>query len=304
MQDEKIDLLGVQLDLAQQFLVSGFERDLDLYDDVTNATVKAGELFFEQDGRWFMRAASIPGHIAIKAMAVDVEGLYLETSPLNLEAVRSLIVEKMLPFSAKEQDGSLAFIDLTTNNALITIGAPTRPKDGEIELEERCLWAIPTAGMSRVRVEAAIKLADILYTAETYVVEEVAEEIGPVTSRSSVKRVTIRLQFEFQQRLMMEQRPLLSLKAELETAPAFTGAQVQTIELRQIMALNFRLARMGEGELQDFFAKYVAEHGIEAALNVAVFTLAGKVKRAMPPGTTWREARRVARKLIRHPIAS
>ena len=291
----ELDLLGEQILLALRFQQSGFDLSLELQDEVENETVRAKELFFEQDSRWFMRGESIPGHLALKAIAVDSDGLYIETAPMKAEEVRKAIIDRMLPFSY--QADQMAFVDTTTGKKIILLSSPTKPTDGGVELGARCLCTVLTAELDEICRHAAIRMIDTVYSVDAYEVErDEGDDIGPSASRVNAQRVSLQIQLGLQQRLQMEQRPILSLRIRREIA------QVQTVELRQVMALNQNLRHMKAEEMLKFFARYLAEHGEKAALQVAVFALAGKVKEARPD-LNWREARKLARRLVNRTAA-
>lgn len=289
----ELDLLGEQLVLAFRFQKSGFDPELTLEDEVTNETVPAKTLFFQSERRWFMRGESIPGHLGVKAIAVDADSLYLETAPLRPAAVEEAIVERMLPLRIASEGQDTVIVDTTTEQILIRIGEPTKPAEMEEELGERCLWTIPTKDLSEVRRRAVIGIADLAFTIDAYDVAPLEVESSPVTSQAAAQRITLQLQVGLQMRLQMEQRPILSLRTRMSDRQVMTGRT----ELQQVMALNQALACMAPEQIEQFFTRYVAEHGEKKALSVAVFVLAGKVKRVRPD-LTWRAARRAARKLI------
>src|SRR3989344_5169002 len=148
------DFVGSQLMLAVSFRESGFDPNLQLEDTVTSQrSARASEIFSCQEGRWFMRGDSIPGHLAIKAIGVDENGLYIETSPLNAEKVHGIIQKLMLPFRYDAKKGM--FSDITTRQPLIHIGNTVKVP----ELGARCLWAISLKGIKPVRWKAVIRLA-------------------------------------------------------------------------------------------------------------------------------------------------
>ena len=290
----ELDLLGVQLQLALAFRDSGFAPDLRLEDEVTHEALPAEDMFFQVGNRWYMRPESLPGHLGVKAIGADDDALYLETAPLRIDKIQGIAVERMMPFGYDAENS--AFIDLTTGRRLVFIGPAERPEVGGVELDPRCLWTFPFAALDDVRRRAVVELADAAFTADAYELPEEEVSVGPVTSQAAVQRISLKVQLNLQQRLQAEQRPVLSLGTEMRRE------QVQTLELRQILAIDHAIRRMTNEDLVGFFAEYVAKHGEKQALRVAVFALAGKVKSAMP-GITWREARRLARKLVHQPAA-
>lgn len=277
------DLLGDLLSEALKFADSGFDGELVLRDETSLTDAPAKELFSETDGRWFMRPESLPGDLCIKAIAVDGEGLYLETSPLNDANAREEIAEAMLPvlYDAEKR----AFVDVHRQLTLVTI---SEPKVLEKGLDDRCLWTVPLRDVSTVRRLALVQLLDLLYSRSCFEVSEQKQSVAPPTSMALVQKMSLGLQ----QRLTVEQRPMLSLKATL----GMTAKMELRTELRMLLSLERRIVSMSPEELLDFVVDHISERGEAWTKNVLLFTLAGNIKRTMPK-FTWKEARMVARKL-------
>lgn len=294
-----LDLLGQQLVMALQFAESGFNTDLALEDSVTDAPVRAGEAFQKKErNRWFMRWDSLPGHVGIKAIAVDRDAIYLETAPFDTERIRELIAERMLPVSYDEK--RRCFVDTSTGKPLITVtiaDAKVRQATRNRELAPRCMWTLPL-DVDPIRKRTMIALADLVYTDDAYRVEDVETQVpdAPVHSFAGAQRMTMQLQMELRQTLELEQRPLLSLTTEQRLE--------QRLEIQQVLALEQRIGHMSFEELLEYANSDPSPEGQHRVLKVFVFVLAGRVKRALAatqPNMTWREARRVARTLVAHP---
>lgn len=285
----EFDILGDQLLLAIRFVESGFDCDAEFKDAVNQEKVKGSSLFTRQGNVWYMNSESIPGYLAIKAIGVDKSNLYLETSPLDAKRTEEVIKDNMLPFAYDSK--RKVFSDLTTHKALIHISAWGRPQEDEITLGARCLWRIPFRSLDSIRREAAVRLADSIYTAEAFEVESIEEAEIPAPTG----RIGLRLQLRLQQSLRLEQRPILLLGQTIK------GAQrhEQRLELRQIMGLQQLILNLKPEELIDFFAKYIEEHSEKRAIQVVDFILAGKIKR-LRPNLTWKQARAHARRLTPH----
>lgn len=284
----ELDLLGQQIMLALTFRDSGFNTQLDWEDIVAGAKAKSGTIFENRGNRWFMRSDSIPGHLGIKAVAVDEKGLYLETSPLNAERVKEVISELMLPIFFSPEKG--IFSDMFTSKPLVIVTKPITPEE---EMDKRCLWDIPLEGVSDTRKKVVVRLIDGLYTADVYEVEEAEELTASVTSRRDIPKLSLLLQISLQQRLSLEQRPILSLRQ----APRMEDIMTQRLEIRQILALEQRILSMSPKDLEEFVIRYVAEHGEARTKNILLFAIAGRIKDVVPQ-FTWKEARAISKKLV------
>jgi hypothetical protein len=231
-----------------------------------------------------MRGESIPGDLSLKAIAVDADGLYLETSQLEPKQVQDTLVEEMLPFSFDAT--ALSFGDMHTGKELVSVSKATQP---EKELESRCLLTVNLKDVSSVRRQLIVRLLDTLYSRGCFVAE--MEEGGTISMPTSQKMVQ-RLQLGLQQKLIAEQRPLLSLK----TAMHGTTRGELRMELQILLSLEHRILTMTGDELLDFLVDYVTKNGEARAENILLFTIAGKIKRTMPK-LPWKEARKLARQV-------
>jgi hypothetical protein len=279
----ELDLLGDLLTEALKFRDSGFDKELVLRDETTISDITAKDMFREIDGRWFMRQESIPGDLSVKAIAVDGDGLYIETAPLNDKFAKEVIVEEMLPvlFNTKECN----FVDIHKQQILVSL---SEPKKLEKDLGARCLWTVLLQDVSEIRRQTIIKLIDLFYSRGCFEAEGDEELIAAPISQAMVQKLSLGLQ----QRLVQEQRPLLSLKNQLNVSGQL---QLRT-ELRMLLTIERRIVSMQPEELLDFVVDYVSEHGEERTKNILLFTIAGKIKRTIPK-LTWKEARKLARKV-------
>ncbi len=116
--------------------------------------------------------------------------------------------------------------------------------------------------------------------------EEQAVSAAPVTRRPKHR---LELRLGLQQRLLIEQRPMLALRGDLQ-ATVQLGLRT---DVQALLVLERRLLSMSPDQAQDFVADYVTEHGEARAKNVLLFTIAGQIKRSLPK-LSWKEARRLA----------
>lgn len=293
---QEFDLLGEQLVAAHAFRESGFDPALTVRDAITDANVPAGEMFNREGSRWFMRGDSLPGHLAIKAIAVDRDGIYLETAPLDEEKVSAIIKDKMFALAYHHTKGLV--IDTSTGKPLVVLTTHIQKPTGALkELASRIMWTIP-GGASEVRTEAVIRFADAIFSGDAFNLDGDSEEPPPETATlPRAQEMTLKLQLGLEQRLSLEQRPLLSLSPEVR------GEQRQELQLqiRQMLSIEHRLLHLTHEELLAYAAKDASLEGQKRMQKIFQFVLAGKVKRAMAdqhPDMTWRDARRIARKLV------
>lgn len=297
MKDE-LDLLGGQLVLALQFMEAGFDTSKVLQDGVRSAELPAGDIFEKRGPRWFMRNDSLPGDLTVKAIGVDDGGVYLETALPDTEEVAEVIVKQMLPLAYR--GGQI--VDTTTDRVLATVtygprrGDKRARSDKEFDrLAPRCLWTIPRTD-DPIRKTAAIRLADAIYSAGAFELEGLEDEAvsaGPVTSVAMVQRMSMEMGLHLQQRLAIEQRPLLAL----EMAPRLE----QRLEIRQLLALEHRILHMRPDQILEYVAKDASPEGLRRALHVFHFVLAGQIKRGLKErdgrDISWKDARRLARQV-------
>lgn len=293
---QEFDLLGEQLVAARALRESGFDPALTVRDAITDANVPAGEMFDQIGIRWFMRGDSLPGHVAIKAIAVDRDGIYLETAPPDEEKVRAIIEVNMFALAYNHTKGLV--IDTSTGKPLVVITTHIQKPTGAMkELAPRVMWTIPGSA-SAVRTEAVIRFADAIFSGDAFNLDEDSSEPAPETATlHQAQELTLKLQLGLEQRLSIEQRPLLSLSTEVR------GEQRQELQLqiRQMLSIEQRFLRMTHEELLAHAAKDTSPEGQRRMQKIFQFVLAGKVKRAMAeqhPDMPWRDARRIARKLI------
>lgn len=277
------DTLGEQLSLAVAFRESGFDPTMRCEDSVRSEVVPASEVFRRDNDRWHMVADSLPGHIGIKSITVDEKALYLETSPLDQKKTRVAIEEAPLWLMVRATE--LLFRDKTrTRGIRIRIG---KEFDPEISgLGKRCLWTIPH---SPLHMDVCIDVADAIYTADCYVVEEIEQDFGPATSVAAVQSITQKVQLGFQQRLVAEQRPILA------------GQQKGILAARQAVGALIhdtrRMVGLSGDELAVFLESHARAFGLLAAYELSVFALAGKLK-GVRSDLEWPQARQLAKKLI------
>lgn len=268
-------LLGEQLLLALRFAEHGFDRE-EMFDcQVTHNQIPGNELFRASGRRYFMAPDSLPGHLAIKAVALSAHEILLETSKVDTDEANEHLQTEGLPVVLK-QDG--AFKD---GRSLIQFKyGSVRGKRGT----DRCLWVIPWSKAKASDRQLMLYVADLVYNADAYQTEGVDLQGESVTSVQGAQRMELRLNMELQQRLEVEQRPELSL--EMELRPEIMLAMVQ------------RIKRMTPDELLAEAMKDPSPEGQRKFLNYIVCTLAEPVVKSNP-GMTYPEARKRIRALIR-----
>lgn len=300
MSSNGFDDIGTILKNAIAFRRSSFEASLTFEDPIAaGEQVAAHTMFTNTGGRWFLRYESLPGIVAMKAIGVDVDGLYLETSPIPKDDLTAIIREHRLPLRISPDGGQI-----TTSSArqlVVRIERLTTEIDKGLS-EARELWTIPLSGLQDVHVEHVVRLADLVYTKNSYETSEPDEAVGEVGEHP-----TMRMQLGFQQQLQLSQRPLLAQRQEqeqkLEQKQELRREQTQEmqlgqrLEIQQILSLQYQILRMSEEELLAFAMKDPTPAGQKRTLNVLIFVLAGRVKN-LKPSLPWKEARRIARKSV------
>lgn len=288
------DLLGEAVYAALNFALSGFNPELTFESSVVNRRVRCGDAFAQQNGRWFMTTDYLPGDVNIKAVGVDAEFIFVETSPLDVGEVTAVIRKHMLPVTWDRRRRMI--LDSSTRRM---IGRIEDQNDLKVELPKelsgRCLWTIPWAKLEESRRREAIRLIDLVYTAGAYdqPTDDEAEEAAAPTAQTQ----RLRLELGLQQRLQLEQRPMLALTQQMRIA----GIQTTRMELTQILGLQQSILRMGPAQLETFANRDLTPEGQARTLQIFLFVLAGQVKRAMAdthPDMTWKQARRMARQLV------
>lgn len=271
----EFDILGDLLSVAIKYLDSGFQDDLVLHDGVTNTDVMAKHLFYDRDGRYFLRDESVPGDLSIKAIAIDDNGLYLETSSIKSEDVSSLLSEEMIPLQFI--DGNL--VDIHKYQQIILVSKPEKPSE---EFDMRCLLSVPFKKISVKQRDTAIRMLDLMFTRNCFESEE-DEIFHEPTSQK------LRLKLGLQQKLALEQRPYLSLLGKL-------SAKVElSPQLGAMLSLECKMMSMTKEELLEFILKHASQHGEERTKQLLFFALAGRIKRVAPKVLTWKQARKLAK---------
>lgn len=281
------DLLGEQLLLAYRFVNSGFDKSLEGYDVINNEECQMGAIFEKQNGKWYLGYDSLPGDMSIKAIAVDASAIYLETGLLDSERVINVLVDNMSPFGYDSENN--CFMDLSKNEKIIDIIQSSDDDDYPGDLMQRSMWILPIMS-DKVRMMAMLRLADEIYSSSAYEVESVSE--------AKVDKMSLKVNLEFQQKLGLEQRPILSLNQSLKVEQKLETR----LEIKQIMAISMKLLRMNEAELIEFAAQDASKTGQKRTINIFLFALAGKFKPVLEKQRgytiTWKEARKYARRSI------
>lgn len=281
----ELDLFGEILSNGVEFARQGFASDLMLHDGVQDEYFPAGEMFQtdESGRRWILSQDSLPGDLAIKAVAVDCRNLFLEISPVDLSAAGEALEERRI---------AAEFLPVqlrTTAGRRIAVRMSASEGNPEHGISPRQLWAIPWKDR-RQDCELAIRAFDAVYTAGAYLSGEL--DMGATLPAASSPRPEMQMRMSIQLQLQQEQRPVLLLEGRPDLL------QVQRLELRGIMGLQNSVLQMTPDELERWaHGECQKPSGARKVYSVIVFTLAGRIRRVQP-SLNWREARTKARRLI------
>lgn len=286
-------LLGRQLAAALAFAKSRFDAVVVLDDAVTGEQKPAAEMFEQKGRRWFLRADSMPGDLALKAIAVTDVSLLLETAPVRPEALAQVIEDADIPLAWNSAD-AFTFGDRRAHACYLHRRDGKVTVDGKALRVWRSLWTIPhKRGTTSPSVMAAVSLADRAFEDYVYDDEKMVVDALDAGNASTprAQRREMRLELGFQQQLALEQVPVLTLGERLE----------QRMELAGILGLQRKLLSMTDEQVAAWVASDPSEEGQRRAMNVLVFVLAGKIRKARPD-ITWKDARAAARKAVFTPV--
>jgi len=274
MRQEDFDLLGQQLFLALRFAKSGFNQEELLGCCVTQEQASGQTLFFQEKNKWFMRFDSLPGVVSVKAIGVNSAKIFLETAGVDVKAANQVLVDKGLhPQFVVDSNGVKR-----DKKPWITFRNPNKT-DQKKGLGNRLLWVMPWRSLSAADHLQLIMVPDLLYSANTFEQEE-EESVSGARTQGMSFQILPRLR----QQLLTEQRPELALRQEMSVG--------------YMLIMDQRLRQMSEAEVLEEVAKDTSAEGQRRMLRLLVFSLAGKVKRAMRethPNMTWKEARALVR---------
>ena len=295
----ELDVLGQQLELAIRFAESGFEN-IDLTDAVLGEKIKAHTLFSQHvDGVktaiWFMRNDSMPGHFAIKAIAVDSTTLYIETAPLDPQEIKAIMAERALLINFSKKGG--IFVDADTMRPLVTVENTITVKHDNVTFAPRCLWKADLTELDSGERWAVIELIDAFFDQEAFDLTGMMQEneLPQRANQQQAPRMELRLQMQLLHQLRIEQRPLLVHSLQHHGGIAVEGR----LELQTLLRLQHVILHMSPEKLVEFAVQYTIEHGVAKATSLFRFVLAGHVKSAAP-NLSWKHARRVAGQIASH----
>jgi hypothetical protein len=289
----ELDLLGRQLTICQRFAALGFPKKELFFCSVQDKDVPGEELFFERRGRWFLCFDSLPGTVVIKAIGADKRNLYVETAAIDFDEARD-VLENVDDYMINQQ----GIFPSGKKDPLIKFSLPNAKllKRG---IRDRCLWTIPWLKNDAEGRELRIEIADRVYSANAFVDEEArtptpASDVPP--ERPAASRAApaappkIELKLSIEQQLRQEQIPLLADELRMEQRLAIC------------MHWDRILREASEDELKELVAKDPSPAAQQQLVNLIVFTLAGKLKRAWNhpdlPEPSWNEARAMIRRKI------
>lgn len=274
-----MDLLASQLVQVLQFISSNFKTDMVFTDHILSEVAVGHDLFYQNGNLWFMRNESIPGETSLKAIGFDKTAVYLETGEIDFDQAQRII----------DSDNLDCVIDETrrqfvngNGRVLLEYSKPEVLKFEEEELEPRIQIKIPLADM-RLK---GITLVDKLWSFNAFKTAADEDQAGPQTY--GTRRLELRLNLSLQNRLALEQRPMLLLnqKIKIETR----------LELKGIFSLQHRLFSMTGKELEEYVTELAAKEGIKRVQSTLDFALAGRIKKTRPQ-LSWVQARTLARRI-------
>ena len=282
-----LDYMGEVLQNVFRFLDSGFSLSLTLYDTINKVSIGGSTMFSNINGRWHLRSESLPGDLAISAIAIEKSMLFMETSPFDASVFQRLMEETGMPF---HYDESRREIFDRNNVVLMIISKPEVIRVGDDAMPPRCLCRLPLVNCTPFTRWQIVMLVDQMFTKGVF--------IAPDESRSNAGAAAQELRLELNmnliQALELVQRPLLSLKME-NRAELNTSMQMDRVQA--LLMLQRQVLNMSHEELLVFTAEQVAKHGEVYVLQIFTFILAGKIKKIRPT-LTWKKAREVARKIM------
>lgn len=285
------DYVGEVLENVFRFHNSGWDTDLEFSDTITQEKVSGSTMFTNINGRWHLRAASLPGDLSICAIAIDEDFLFVEAAPFDSGLFLSMVKELGVPFFFDLQHRRIA--DQSQKTVLL-ISSPCTFEVGQEKLAPRCLCKAPLRGMTPLKQKQLIMLVDKMFTNKVFV-NQVGEES---TARTVEPGLRLELNMGLIQSLELFQRPIMALKQEGRQEGQMEATQSQQqVQLQALFVVQRRIQQMSREELLEYTAQQVAEKGELAVLRVFSFVLAGRIKKVRP-GLTWRKARLVADKLL------
>lgn len=277
-----MDLLSLQLVQVLQFISMDFNQEMIFNDCILSEVPTGGQFFYPQGRLWFMRNESIPGETSLKAIAFDKKAIYLETGELDVDLAREIIHDHKLDCVI-----NVTRRRITTSGRKTTLfeyGEAVKLKFEDSELEPRIQIKIPLGNNQM----SGIDLVDKLWSFGAFKTAKDEDEVG--TAKYGERSMKLQLNLGLQQRLFLEQRPMLLLNQRTQLKP-----ETRT-ELGGVMAQQTRLLSMSPEELEGYVAEYAFENGEKRTQSILDFVLAGKVKKVKPQ-LTWIDARAIARKL-------
>ncbi len=228
-----------------------------------------------------MRSASLPGHIAIKAIGVDRKSLFVETAQVDIEKIQRII-----------EEGEL---DITFNREKRTFSTRTGKKlvvlSGSSE-SGRTLWTVPLHHLSDDDTDLVISFIDTVSIENAF--ENGEEEFGSLTP-GQAPALLLQLNLSMVQLLEQEQQP--QLLAALDAALDVNVDVTVNFDITRLLRLQHIILRMSTEELVEFVTKDTSKEGQQKVLRVLHFVLSGKIKR-LKSELDWKSARKIAWSLI------
>lgn len=282
---DSLELLGLIVQRAIAFAKSGFDPAF-VYDDCVGLeTVPASDAFTrDPKGKiWLLCQDRLPFDATIQAVGIDRRQLFIETAPIDMEAVMSMIADErsdlvLTRCTHGQRKGSYE-LRTPRSSAPLAVLIPGAQEEIPTELGPRWLTIVHWTRRSAEDIASIAWLIDQTHQQNLYVPQ--LEESGSATAVpiSGMKQQQV-------MDIQMQQQPHLMLNMGI-------SGQMRT-ELQAMLVLQQTLLRLPEAELPAFVARSFKERGVEGTFRVIRFVLAGRIKRAHPH-LTWPEARARAR---------
>lgn len=292
-----LGLWGRQISNAIEFAESGLDNSREFECAVTGERVTGAVLFPGTSKRRYMRPASIPGDLALKAIAVEMKYLFLEMAPPNVNDLKAIIIREMLPLQYRAKEGRV--IDATTRMTLAYHSRSEVPTHDGVQLLQRVLW-VSTIGEERRRTEMFVRLLDLMQKEDAFldralVMPRRLPPLPPPKSPEPPRGPRLTLELQQRQVITIEQRPKLALeqRPELGTKMRMTTE----LQLRQMFVLEQRALRMTPDEIIQMILDNPTIAGHRMVERLLFLGVTRAVKNAQP-SLSWREVRALVRRVL------
>jgi len=255
--------------------------------------------------RRFMAFDSLPGSINIKAIGLDEETLFLEITPYDPDGITQAQAEVEMPKGVLIDASGMFY----KKRKLATVLRGSR----EVEKKHgaRALWTV-SRSLTPELMDMVIATFDALDISGAY--DTCASDDEPNSSESFAvpptgkgkARPEMRLEMRLglQMELIQTQVPIMALRVEqrLEQRMEMRPDMLQTMELRQMQRFEAWLQRDPEDAIIQALTTDPSPNGQKRVADYIQFAMARTVKNAAAADgreLSWRESRKIARKIMR-----